>query len=168
MISQQVRYCLQCGSPLEVAERFGKPRPVCPVCGWIYFTDPKVAVAVLVEQDAKVLLVRRAVDPQRGYWSLPAGFIDAGEDPMEAAMRECLEETGLKVKIVALLDVVYGQEHPRGANFVIVYQGEIVSGAQQPGDDVDAVGFFPRDQLPPLAFTTTHRLLASEKQSRKS
>ena len=168
MIPQQVRYCLQCGSPLEVAERFGKPRPVCLACGWIYFADPKVAVAVLVEQEGKVLLVRRAVDPQRGYWSLPAGFIDAGEDPMEAATRECLEETGLLVRIVALLDVVYGQEHPRGANFVICYQGDIISGAPQPGDDVDAVGFFTRDQLPPLAFKTTHRMLAIDKQSRKS
>ena len=162
MISQEVKFCLQCGNALGVEERFGKLRPVCPACGWIYFADPKVAVAVLVEQEDKVLLVRRAVEPQRGYWSLPAGFIDAGEDPRQAAIRECSEETGLQVRVVALLDVISGQEHPRGADFVIVYKGEIVSGALQAGDDVDAVGFFPRDQHPPLAFKTTHRVLAGE------
>jgi ADP-ribose pyrophosphatase YjhB (NUDIX family) len=162
MNPQEVRFCIQCGSALQVEERFGKLLPVCPACGWIFFSDPKVAAAVLIEKDKKVLLVRRAVDPQRGYWSLPAGFIDAGEDPMDAASRECLEETGLEVSIVALLDIIYGQEHPRGANFVIVYKGEIVSGTLQAGDDVDAVSFFARDQLPPLAFTTTRRVLSGE------
>ena len=163
MISQQVRFCLQFGSALEVAERFGKPRPICPVCGWIYFSDPKVAVATLVEQEDQVLLVRRAIEPQRGYWSLPAGFIDAGEDPVEAAIRECLEETGLQVRMVALLDVLSGQEHPRGANVVIVYKGEIISGDPRPGDDVDAVGFFARDGLPPLAFKTTMQMITGKK-----
>jgi len=55
-----------------------------------------VAVAVLIERDGKVLLVRRANTPQKGMWTLPAGFVDAGEDPAQAAERECLEETGLK------------------------------------------------------------------------
>ncbi|OGO27656.1 MAG: hypothetical protein A2W33_06335 [Chloroflexi bacterium RBG_16_52_11] len=163
MIPQQVRFCIECGSALHIEERFGKPRPVCPACGWTFFPDPKVAAAVFVEQDKKVLLVRRSMEPQRGYWSLPAGFIDAGEDPMDAAIRECLEETGLEVSVVALLDIIYGQEHPRGANFVIVYKGEIVSGKLQAGDDVDAASFFAWDQLPPLAFTTTRRVLNGEK-----
>jgi ADP-ribose pyrophosphatase YjhB (NUDIX family) len=140
-------------------ERFGKLRPVCPSCGWIYFTDPKVAVAALIERPGQVLLVRRAVDPLRGKWSLPAGFVDAGEDPIEAVCRECLEETGLTVRVTGLLDVIYGLEHPRGAHIVIVYRVEMLDGQLQSGDDVDSVAFFDLDHLPELAFRTTQQVL---------
>jgi 8-oxo-dGTP diphosphatase len=125
----------------------------------VYFADPKVAAAALVELDGKVLLVRRSIDPARGRWTLPAGFVDAGEDPAVAARRECLEETGLHVNISGLLTVLYGQEHSRGAHIIIFYKAEIISGELKAGDDVDRVEFFPRDDLPPLAFSTTRRVL---------
>ncbi|MGW8249128.1 MAG: NUDIX domain-containing protein [Anaerolineales bacterium] len=155
----QVKYCLRCGTALVQADRYGHMRPVCPACGWVFFPDPKVAAAALIEQDGKVLLVRRAVDPLRGRWTLPAGFVDAGEDPALAAKRECLEETGLQVSISGLLTVLYGQEHPHGAHIIIFYKAEILSGELKPGDDVDRVGFFGREDLPPLAFSTTRRVL---------
>jgi ADP-ribose pyrophosphatase YjhB (NUDIX family) len=137
-------------------------RPACGSCGWIYFADPKVAVAVLVEMDGQVLLVRRANDPRRGLWTLPAGFVDAGEDPVLAAERECLEETGLRVKVTGLLDVIFGLEHPRGAHIVIAYRGESMDGVLQPADDVDRVAYFPRDNLPELAFSATRKILRSK------
>jgi len=159
----EIHFCLRCGAPLVQAERFGKVRPVCPVCRWVYFADPKVAAAALVEHAGRVLLVRRANDPLRGLRTLPAGFVDAGEDPAEAAARECLEETGLAVCIRGLVDVLAGQEHPRGAHILIVYRamlaGEIPPDGPHPADDVDGAGFFAYDALPPLAFKTTQRLL---------
>jgi ADP-ribose pyrophosphatase YjhB (NUDIX family) len=158
--SEEVNYCLRCGNPLIQAERFGRPRPVCPACGWIYFADPKVAAAALIQQPGQILLVRRANDPQRGKWTLPAGFVDAGEDPVEAVRRECLEETGLDVRVTGLVDVLYGQEHPRGSHLLIVYRAEIIGGALQPGDDVDHAAFFPLNALPPLAFMTTRHILS--------
>lgn len=163
MIADVINFCPRCGAAVVQAERFGKLRPICPACGWIYFADPKVAVAVLIERDRQVLLARRANDPQRGLWTLPAGFVDAGEDPVQAAERECLEETGLQVRIVKLLDVLAGQEHPRGAHIVIFYRAEIVSGDLQPADDVDRVAFFSVDHLPPLAFSTTRKILQISK-----
>lgn len=153
------RFCPSCGSSLIHAERFGRMRLVCPNCDWVHFADPKVAAAVLVERDGEVLLVRRANSPQRGLWTLPAGFVDAGEDPARAAERECVEETGLSVRVIKLIDVLYGQEHERGAHILIVYQAEILDGDLHAEDDVDRVAFFSRDQLPPLAFMTTQRIL---------
>jgi ADP-ribose pyrophosphatase YjhB (NUDIX family) len=141
--------------------RFGKNRPVCPECGWIHFVDPKVAAAVLVEQGERVLLARRVNEPFRGLWTLPAGFINGGEDPAEAAARECLEETGLSVRVVRVLDIIPGREHPRGADFIIVYQAEVISGELKADDDADAVEWFRRDQLPPLAFRATQKVLES-------
>lgn len=119
-------------------------------------------MAILVEMDGQVLLVRRANDPRRGLWTLPAGFVDAGEDPVLAAERECLEETGLRVKVTGLLDVIFGLEHPRGAHIVIAYRGESMDGVLRPADDVDRAAYFPRDNLPELAFSATRKILQSK------
>jgi len=158
----QIKFCPRCGTPVKLEERFGKVRPVCPQCEYIYFEDPKVAAAVLIEQDGRVLLVRRVNEPYRGLWTLPAGFIDAGEDPARAAERECLEETGLLVRVMRVLDVIPGKEHERGADFIIAYQAIIVSGTLVPDDDADAADWFTRDHLPPLAFAATQKILALE------
>jgi len=157
--SDLIKFCPLCGYETVTRDKFGKFRPVCPNCGWIHFADPKVAAAVLIEQDGRVLLVRRAGEPFRGLWTLPAGFVDAREDPAEAAERECLEETGLSVRVMRILDVVAGREHERGADFVIVYQAEVISGDLSPADDADAVEWFSRDNLPQLAFKATQKVL---------
>jgi ADP-ribose pyrophosphatase YjhB (NUDIX family) len=76
-----------------------------------------------------------------------------------AIERECLEETGLRVQVLGLLDVLAGLEHARGAHILIVYRVRVLSGTARPDDDVDAVAFFSRDNLPELAFSTTRRIL---------
>ncbi len=162
MIADEVNYCPRCGQRLVQQFRFGKERPVCPNCDWIYFPDPKVAAAVLIQEDNRVLLVRRTNEPFKGYWTLPAGFVDAGEDPARAAERECLEETGLQVQAYELLDVLAGQEHMRGAHILIVYRAKVVGGQLNPGDDADRVAYFSLHKLPPLAFIATARILKSD------
>ena len=155
-----IKFCPRCAAEVTHEEKFGMMRPVCPQCGWIHFVDPKVAAAVLIEQDGRVLLVRRVNEPFRGMWTLPAGFVNGGEDPAEAAARECLEETGLSVNVTRVLDVISGREHERGADFIIVYFAEILSGELIPADDADAVEWFARDELPPLAFKATQKVLS--------
>ena len=123
--------------------------------------DPKVAAAVLVIQNERVLLVRRVNEPFRGLWTLPAGFVNGGEDPAKAAERECLEETGLSVRVTGVYDIVSGREHERGADFVIVYQAEILGGVMAADDDADAVEWFDKNDLPPLAFLATRKVLQS-------
>ncbi|MEK6752563.1 MAG: NUDIX hydrolase [Chloroflexota bacterium] len=153
-----IKFCLRCGAQIVEEEKFGRLRPVCPQCGWIYFQDPKVAAAVLVEEDGRVLLVRRANEPFRGLWTLPAGFVNGGEDPAEAAERECLEETGLSVRVMRVLDVISGREHERGADFIIIYLAQVVGGELAPADDADAAEWFARSELPPLAFKATQKV----------
>jgi len=159
MIEYEVKYCPRCGTRLISEQRAGRMRPVCPSCNWIFFPDPKVAAAVLVEQAGKVLLVRRVNQPYQGSWTLPAGFVDAGEDPARAAVRECLEETGLQVQVTELFDVIPGQEHPAGAHIVIVYRAVVLGGELSAGDDADGADFFDRTNLPPLGFQATKRVL---------
>jgi 8-oxo-dGTP diphosphatase len=160
-----VQFCPVCGKPVTRKQVHGRSRPVCQSCGHIHFQEPKVAAGVLIFQDDRILLARRSMQPQRGKWTLPAGFVDADEDPAEAAIRETLEETGLVVEIDGLQDVIYGREHPQGASIVILYTARIKAGRLQAGDDVEAVEFFDLDHLPPLAFAATQRALRQVRQA---
>ncbi len=121
-----------------------------------------MAAAVLIEKDGRILLTQRLNEPGQGLWSLPAGFIDAGEEPIDAAVRECLEETGLEVKITGLLDVIGAKENGRGADILILYRAEITGGELIAGDNAGAVGFFSRAELPELAFKSTRIALGLE------
>jgi 8-oxo-dGTP diphosphatase len=159
MRPEEVKFCPKCASPINREFRFGQERPVCPACGFIYFADPKVAVAVLLEDAGRILLVRRANEPFRGLWTLPAGFVNGGEDPVEAALRECVEETGLAVKITGILDIHSGREHARGSDFIIFYRGQVMGGTLQAGDDAEAAEWFERGGLPELAFKSTKMIL---------
>ena len=159
MIDGPIKFCPRCGTTLTERLHTGKQRPVCPNCGWVYFPDPKVAVAILIRKGDQVLFVQRRYDPQKGYWTLPSGFVDAGEDPKLAAERECLEETGLLIRDLKLLDVVYGQEHPRGASILIIYQAQVESGVLIAGDDARRAAYFHIHKLPPLAFKSTQQIL---------
>lgn len=162
MNQSEIRYCVRCGASLEERILFGAHRSVCPACGWAYFEDPKVAVGVVVENDGKVLLVKRINEPMSGLWSIPAGFMDAHEDPRKAAERECLEETGLIVQTGLIAAVIGGREHQAGADIVIAYHAVSTGGKLKAGDDAGDVGYFARDALPPLAFRATRVAIGLE------
>ncbi len=134
---------------------------MCQACGFIYFRDPKVAAVVFVTHKGQMLLVRRAVIPELGKWALPAGFIDYGEDPREAAVREVREETGLDVRITELIDVL-GGDNSGSATIVILFRAEVTGGALAPEDDVSEVAFFSPEELPLdeiASFQSTHLLI---------
>jgi len=164
----ELNYCPTCGGALEDREAFGRTRRYCPACDRIVFRDHKVAAGVIVEREGQVLLVRRRMRPREGSWTFPAGFVESDEDPADAAARECREETGLEVEIVDLLDVIAGQEHPRGADIVIVYQARITGGQLEAGDDVDRATFFDPQDPPPLAFRATRIALDRWRDSQAS
>jgi len=161
MIESPIQYCPHCGSSLVEQFHSGKARPACPHCKWVYFPDPKVAVAVLIKEGDQILLVQRRYDPKRDHWTLPSGFVDAGEDPRQAAKRECLEETGLKIRNISLLDVIYSQEHSQGASILILYRADVEAGHLKPGDDAIQAAFFEINHLPPLAFISTKEILSA-------
>ena len=161
----ELNYCPRCGHALEERKAFGRVRHFCPACHRVVFREHKVAAGVIVEQEGKVLLVRRKMKPRQALWTFPGGFVDFDETPAEAAVRECLEETGLVVEITNLLDVVGGQEHEGGADIVIVYRARQIGGKLQADDDVDRATFFSPGELPPLAFRATREALETWRNS---
>lgn len=156
----EMHFCPRCGHPLIDLKQFGKTRRACESCGFVHFHDPKVAAAAFIVRDDRVLLVRRVARPEIGRWALPAGYVDYGEDPREAAIREVAEETGLCIRVTGLVDVIAGEAPDGGASIVIVYTGDVIGGELAPHDDVDEARFFRGNEIPDVAFRSTQRLLA--------
>jgi ADP-ribose pyrophosphatase YjhB (NUDIX family) len=137
-------------------------RDVCIACGTIAFRNPAPASGCIVEQGDKVLLARRKFEPWRGFWYVPSGFVEYGEDVEETARREILEETGLLVELVRLFGVYSYFDDPRQHGIIILYLARVIGGALQAGDDADEVAFFSRDALPPashIGFASHRRAL---------
>ena len=157
-------YCPYCGEPLERREAHGSIRPVCPKCGFTHFRDPKVAVIGLAVAAEHVLLIRRGVDPERGKWALPGGFMDAGERPEGALERELAEEVGLTVSVGRLLGIFPMAALARSFGGIVIAYHVIPSGGGLPAlqvrDDATDAGWFLPDKVPAcLAFDSTHTLL---------
>lgn len=158
-------YCPYCATALEVREIYRQQRPVCPNCHFVHFPDPKVAVIGLVTWGPQVLLIRRAVEPDKGKWALPGGYMDAGEMPIAALQRELLEEVGLPVTIETMLDIFpMAAATGRSHGIVLAYHAVPTSIEQTTlvcDDDACEAAWFTATTLPTdLAFESTHRLLA--------
>ena len=107
-------YCPSCGSQLvTVAGGADRGHPFCPTCEVAHYDNPGVTAFVFVERDASLLLLERNQEPHRGEWDVPGGFVESGETPVEAAIRELREETGLQAGVLELLGTyksTYGAE----------------------------------------------------------
>ncbi len=166
MNKRSFRFCPFCGTPLEVRWIFQRERPTCVSCGFVHFHDPKVAVIGMVTWRDRLLLVRRGVEPMKGQWSLPGGFMDAGEMPDAALSRELREEVGLQVEVKRLVGI-FPMTGAGVTNQGIVLAYAVQADAdEQPllvsDDDVVDAGWFTADELPEeLAFESTQSLVAA-------
>jgi ADP-ribose pyrophosphatase YjhB (NUDIX family) len=150
----EVRFCPRCGHAVQPQLRYGTLRPVCPSCGFIHFANPRVAVVVFVAAGERVLLVKRKVAPEQGRWALAAGFVEYGERPEAAAVRELREETGLDAVIERMLGLSYNEADKV---IVILYQARATGGVLEANDDVEEARWFTGEELPDLAFESTQR-----------
>ncbi|HQW08012.1 MAG TPA: NUDIX hydrolase [Steroidobacteraceae bacterium] len=104
-----MNFCSHCGSPVirKVPEGDHLPRHVCDHCGTIHYQNPKLVVGCVPEDGGRILLCKRAIEPRRGYWTVPAGFMENGETLQQAAERESHEEALARVEIGSLLAIVH-------------------------------------------------------------
>jgi ADP-ribose pyrophosphatase YjhB (NUDIX family) len=103
-----MKFCSNCGQPViqQVPEGDHLPRFVCPACGTIHYENPRIIAGCVIETEGKILLCKRAIEPRRGFWTTPAGFMENGESVQHAAAREAMEEALAHVKIGSMLAVV--------------------------------------------------------------
>ena len=104
-----MKFCDECGAPvrLRVPPGDNLPRHVCDTCGKIHYHNPLLVVGCVPEHEGRILLCRRAIEPRRGYWTVPAGFMENDETLQQAAQRESREEALADVTIGSLLSVVH-------------------------------------------------------------
>lgn len=150
------RYCQRCGTPVGQVELYGRLRPQCPACGYIFFFDPKLAVAVIVEIDGRIVMQQRSVDPGAGKWTFPSGFVDRGEVVTAAAEREVLEEVGLTVRDLSVI----GFYSEAGATVTLaVFSAQADGQLPCAGDETSEVMLAKPDDMPELAFPRDRQIL---------
>jgi ADP-ribose pyrophosphatase YjhB (NUDIX family) len=156
-----IRFCCHCGSPVALRVPPGDhlPRHVCEACGTIQYQNPKMVVGCIAEwTDARILLCRRAIEPRRGLWTVPAGFMENGETTAQGAMRETLEEANARVEILglyALYDIPYiGQAY-------LLFRARLLDLDFHPGDESLETRLVAETDIPwdTLAFPTVRRTL---------
>jgi 8-oxo-dGTP diphosphatase len=154
-------YCPCCGGRLEARQlKAGDPeRLVCARCGFVFYMDPKVAVGTIIRAaDGRLVLVRRAIEPGYGLWVFPGGYIDRGEQVLDAAVREAREESGLEVRIERLVNVY---SYPGTAPIIIVYAATMTGGELCTDEECLEARLFSPEEIPwdALAFRSTREAL---------
>jgi ADP-ribose pyrophosphatase YjhB (NUDIX family) len=161
------KFCPRCGNELTRQFLDGRQRLSCTnnSCDFIYYHNPIPAAGAVVIKDGKILMVRRSVIPKKGWWCLPAGFMEWSEHPTETAVRELKEETGLDVKLKSIFEIYSGQDDPRMNAVLILYLASVNGGELMAGDDASEVKFFGFDELPEkIAFESHIQALADYRQ----
>ncbi|MBN2123989.1 MAG: NUDIX hydrolase [Deltaproteobacteria bacterium] len=154
------KYCPVCGEKMEQATlKENEPaRLVCTGCAFVFYLDPKVVACSVVEMNGKIVILKRALNPQRGKWVLPGGYVDRGEEVQTAAVRETLEECGVRTRIKDLLGVY---SYPGKTEVLVAYVAAYLSGKLSADDETLDVRLVGPEEIPweHLAFQSTVDIL---------
>ena len=165
MEGKELKFCPYCAGRLEFRMAQGRMRHVCAVCSEVYYQNPLPAATALVINDCgQLLLGKRAVEPARGQWCLPGGFVELGESMEQAALRELEEETGLLADRGAFVGCFYQNSLYYGGVIIFGYRIDAVRGEPIAGDDMQELRYYSFERLPPIAFESHRRLIELFKQ----
>lgn len=142
-----MKFCPECGQPVEqrVPEGDTLPRHVCTACSAIHYHNPKIVVGCVPEHDGRILLCKRAIEPRRGYWTIPAGFMENNETLQQGAARESWEEALARVEIGSMLAIV----HVLHADQVhVMFRATLPSPEFGVGSESLEVGLYEPEQIP--------------------
>ena len=142
-----------------------RERLTCPDCGFIDYQNPRIVTGAVCIWDDKILLCRRAIDPRKGFWTIPAGYMETGESVEDGARRETMEEAGATIDIDALLGVY---SLPHLSQVQMFYRAKMVTPDFAAGVESLEVKLFKWDEIPwaELAFSTTHKVLKAYEQTK--
>ncbi|WP_374433602.1 NUDIX hydrolase [Inhella sp.] len=167
-VTRRYQHCAACGAAVQyrTPPEDNRERAVCTDCGQIHYENPTNVVGTLpLAPDGRVLLCRRAIEPQRGRWTLPAGFMELGESVAEGALRETLEEAGARVELLGLMSLLnvtrIGQVH-------LFYRARLLDLDFAPGPESLEVALFHFAEIPwdELAFRTVRATLEHQRAGR--
>lgn len=142
-----MKFCPECAAPLtlEIPEGDNRERHVCRSCSTIHYRNPRIVAGTVPMVEDRILLCRRAIEPRKGYWTLPAGFMELGESVEEAAARETWEEAAALIhspRLYSLINIPYiGQVH-------LFYLAQVVDGKYGIGPESLESALFAMDEIP--------------------
>ena len=156
-LAATLNYCTRCGAPLRLTqvEDEERERLLCTDCGYIAYVNPRLVVSTIPVTDAgEVVLLRRGLEPGRGNWAQPGGFLEIDETVHEGAVRETLEEIGLVVEPGEIIGLY---SRPEAAVVVLVFEARIASGEARTSPEALEVRAFLPEAIPwqEIAFRTT-------------
>jgi ADP-ribose pyrophosphatase YjhB (NUDIX family) len=162
-----MNFCSQCGGPvtLKVPAGDDRPRHVCAACGTVHYQNPKVVVGCIPIWEDRILMCRRDIDPRKGYWTLPAGYLENGETTADGARRETLEETGSTVVDLIpylMVDIVHINQ------IYLMFRCNLRAPDFHPTRESAEVKLMPMDALPwnEIAFKVIEKTLRCYLQDR--
>ncbi len=155
-----MKFCSECGSQVTrfIPAGDNRLRDVCQICETVHYQNPKMVVGCLPEWEDKVLLYRRAIEPQYGKWTLPAGFMENGETTLQGALRETVEEAGARVEILHLF-TLYNLPHIN--QVYLMFRARLLDLDFAPGEESLEVALFSEAEIPwsEIAFLTIEKTL---------
>lgn len=164
-----MKFCSYCAGELVLAIPPGddRQRHVCTVCASIHYHNPRIITGCLPAHEDAVLLCRRAIEPRKGYWTLPAGFLEAGETIADGAVRETLEEAGARVNLHELYGVV---DIPHISQVYMFFRASLADLEFAPGTESLETVLFAEQDIPwnELAFPVIGLMLKHYFEDRKN
>src|ERR1700689_3560079 len=135
-----------------------RERMICADCGHIDYQNPKVVIGTVVSSDGKILMCRRAIEPRRGFWTLPAGYLELGETLEEGAAREAMEEAAANISIEGVMAIF---SVARIGQVQVIFRGQFAdphAPAFAAGPESLEVALFEWNDIPwnNIAFPTVH------------
>jgi len=142
-----MKFCSDCAAPLvrRVPPGDHLTRSVCSACGTVHYQNPRIVVGCVPEWEGRILLCRRAIEPRRGFWTTPAGFLETGETLQAAAARESLEEACARVEIGTLLSVT---NVLHAAQVHMMFRARLLAPEFAPGAESLETGLYLEEQIP--------------------
>lgn len=139
----------------RIPEGEDRERLICGDCGYIAYENPKIVVGSVVSEDGRIMLCRRAIEPRRGFWTLPAGYMELGETAEEGAKREAWEEARARLELNGVLAIY---SIARIGQVQIIYRAHLAEPGFAPGPESLDVRFFAWEEIPwdELAFPSVH------------
>jgi 8-oxo-dGTP diphosphatase len=156
-----VKFCPRCGARTKKVRIGAVKRDSCPSCEEIFYDNPLSAVAIVAEKDGRVVFIKRNVQPAKGMWALPGGFIEQGESVEGAALRELREETGLKAKKAEIIKVTTAQTMFFKTLIIIGVRATGLTGSLKAGDDAGDAKWCRLDKTPSVTFPA-HKLFVMQ------
>ena len=129
----------------KVPDGDDRERLTCPDCGFIAYENPKMVAGSVVSVGDRIMLCRRAIEPRKGFWTLPAGYLELNETPAEGAAREAWEEARARIAIDALLAVF---SIPRISQVQLIYRATLAEPGFEPGPESLEVELFDWADIP--------------------